>query len=303
MSKHLEMSDKIAFNWAVEYEIEKVCQEIQSVRTASAEHQDLVQKWARPEIVRAVLKEALFDRIKDWGSKAWDFISERAVGAWENVRGALAKFKELFKFPELLKALTKTIGEVTPDNVKAALKKGKDVLMSFFRSIRAILVTPTGLPTVTDLVKRTQVGAGVAEWYEANVRPTADLVDAWIKEHSPTLRRVAIGAIFLFIWMNVDELSWELADLQKGFSGALSLSELIATFPESAIGAITGHLFGVGFVVMPVMIAARVVWLLRNDLLIWDGKELKPNPSKVDMEKFEDAENSEEWHAIDMPAR
>lgn len=301
MSKQLEMSDKIAFNWAVEYEIEKVCQELQSIRTASAEHQELVHKWARPEIVRAVLKEALFDRIRDWGSRAWDFLSERAVSAWENVRGALAKFKELFKFPELLKALTETIGEVTPDRVKDALKKGKDALMSFFRSIRAILVTPTGLPTITDLVKRTQIGAGVAEWYEDNVRPTVDIVDGWIKDNAPTIRRFAIGAIFLFIWMNVDELSWELADLQRGFSGALSLSELIATFPESAIGAITGHLFGVGFVVMPMMVAARVVWLLKNDLVIWDGNELKPNPAEVDMEKFENAEESEMWHAIDMP--
>ena len=182
--------------------------------------------------------------------------------------------------------------------MKDALKNGKDVLGKFFRSIRAILVTPTGLPTITNLIKRTMIGAEVAEWYENNVRPRADVVDEWIKGRAPTLRRVAIGAAFLFIRFNVDEISWELSDLQRGFSGALSLSELLATFPESAIGAITGHLFGIGFVVMPVMVAARVIWLLKNDLVIWDGGELKPNPANVDMAKFKDAENSDAWHAI-----
>ena len=205
----------------------------------------------------------------------------------------LKKVLDVLKVPKILGAL-KSFGALSIEGVKKLAADGKKALEGVWRSI---LDSPVGwllqpkhrLPSITDLIKRTAIGARVFDWLERNVKPKADLVDAWLRQHVPHLRTVLVAAIFVFVWFNVDEVSWAWDDILKGFTGQISLADLLLSLPESAIGLLTGSTLGIGYTVMPYLLAARIAWLLSQHYLEWTGGKLVPNFKKVDKAEFDAA--------------
>jgi hypothetical protein len=100
-------------------------------------------------------------------------------------------------------------------------------------------------------------------------------------------RRAAVAALFAFIWINVDEISWDWPSIIAGFTGSVSLSEILASLPEAAIGLATGKLWGIGFTVMPYMLLGRILWMASQKYLEWNGNQWVPNFSKVDRAAFQ----------------
>jgi hypothetical protein len=86
-----------------------------------------------------------------------------------------------------------------------------------------------------------------------------------------TLARPILAAIFIWIWLNVAEISWDLPGLVKGFTGGLTFGELVASLPESGIGLIVATLFpGLGtFALLPATVMARVLYLIIKKIIIW----------------------------------
>jgi hypothetical protein len=100
-------------------------------------------------------------------------------------------------------------------------------------------------------------------------------VDDWFKRYLPRLRRPLYAAIFAWVWFNVAEISWDLQGLLDGFTGSISLPELLASLPESGIGFIAAS-FGLGYGALPVTLIARILWLVANHYLEWiPGKGLQ----------------------------
>lgn len=289
-----KIANNVACSVLIDQEILKVSKQISSIRTADAELSDLRAKWSQVENLRAILA-GIFDNFK---KKLKNLVPDQILNAWKKVRGVLGKFAGIFNNPKAVKELSKMIGELTPENIKAFLKSGAKAVKDTFDSIRLILTTPSELPTVTDMIKRTAVGARIAEWFTTKVQPRTDVIDDFLKKYIPTFRRVGIAAAFTFIWLNVDELSWELPALVDGFTGNMTLAELIATLPESGLGAISGALFGIGYTIMPYAIVGRLLWMLGRKYLTWDGKKLGVNWDLVDKTLYRNAEKTNAYQMV-----
>lgn len=293
--KMQEVSRAIASRVLLDEEILLASRSIRSHRTADTELASLRDQWAKPENLRAFVTAGIFDRaIK----KLKGLVPKDVLEAWSKTRGALKRFKGIFANPKAVKELSKMIGDLTPENIKNFIKSGAKTVKATFSQIRMVLTTPSELPTLTDLIKRTAVGAGIADWFNEKVKPRANVVDDFLKKHVPNIRRVALAAAFTFIWINVDELSWEMSGLVAGFTGNMSLADLLATLPESALGALSGSLFGIGYTIMPYMLAGRLLWLVGRKFLVWDGTKFGVNWSLVDKALFRDAPQNPQYQTL-----
>lgn len=290
-----EISRNVVSRVLIEEEILLASREIRAIRTADAELANLREAWSRPENLRALVTAGLFDRIV---KKLKGLVPQDVIKAWGKARGALKKFVGIFRNPKAVKELSKMIGDLTPDNIKDFLKSGAKNAKKAIEQVRMVMTTPSELPTLTDLIKRTAVGAKIADWFTDSVQPRADVIDGFLKKYVPNLRRVAVAAVFTFIWLNVDELSWEMPGLVAGFTGNLSLAELLATLPESAIGALSSALFGIGYTIMPYMIAGRLLWLVGRKYLTWDGEKFGVNWNLVDKTLFREAPRTPEYALV-----
>jgi len=289
----IDLARNVVARVVIEQEVLEASRAILSIKTADEDFARLREAWARPENLRVIA--GIFDRVKD---KIKSLVPQDILKTWEKARGVLKRFTNIFKNPKAVAELSKMIGEITPANIKSFLKSGQKALKAALEPIRIILTEPSGLPTLTDLIKRTAIGAGIAEEFSAKVRPRADAVDVFLKKHVPNLRRVAVAAAFTVVWLNVDELSWDMPSLAAGFSGGMSLADLLASLPESAIGAVSSAVFGIGYTIMPYMILTRVLWLVAGKLLIWDGKSLKPNWKLVEKSSFFQAHKQPQYAAL-----
>lgn len=256
------------------------------MRTSSTQHARLIQAWSQPDVLEAFVTAGLGDWLRSLPQKVKQILPERA---WSRVRGKLAKLRSLLRSPKIVTALSDFIGEVTPSNVRKFVKRGRKALKQSFTSIKQYLVKRENIPTLTEMLKRSAFGAGVAERYHEKAVPRLESLDAWLKKHMPTLSRAAYAAIFIFIWLNVDELSWDWKSLWRGFTGGVSLPELIGSLPESSIGFLTAQLFGIGFVIMPYVLAARISWLAARKIIEWKNGEWRPNWDVIDPERFRQA--------------
>lgn len=116
----------------------------------------------------------------------------------------------------------------------------------------------------------------------AKVRTLADWVDQIVRKNnvSKVVGRAASAAIFAYVWMNVAELSWNVPEILRGFSGQLSFVELLDTFPESGIGLLVSLLFPgipqalIFNVFLPVTVAVRLAYLYERKLLKVEGRRI-----------------------------
>jgi len=110
-----------------------------------------------------------------------------------------------------------------------------------------------------------------------NVKPRVDQFDHWLREHLPVVSRVLMVAIFIFIWLNVVEFEWDIHALVQVMAGQLTLADLLASLPGSALGALMNGL-GLGtFSLLPLTIIARLMWLTSKRYLIWTGRGFELN--------------------------
>ncbi|MCH8517714.1 MAG: hypothetical protein LAT68_15435 [Cyclobacteriaceae bacterium] len=194
----------------------------------------------------------------------------RAPQLWE-------KFKEILSvdvMSELPSAVRNWINEG-----KAVMKRVVDRVKSLFPLILYTAPKST-VPTLTDLLNRLVDKVPGLRNALNKVPKALAPIDQWLDKYLPTLRRPLLAAVFALIWFNVAEISWDWKGLMKGFTGGISLTELFASLPESAIGAVFA-MFGVGYHFLPVMLIAQLIWMVgkgimayRNGNLIIDWERL-----------------------------
>lgn len=190
---------------------------------------------------------------------------KKAPQAWQRIKDFLGiesireiprKLKDWAK--KGLKALRKALKPVIQDNPVAAL----------------YFVPKTKMPSVTDALNRiVESSPRVKSMLDrVNTRVVKPLDK--ILEESRVLRTLArplLAAAFIWIWLNVAEISWDMEGLIKGFTGSISLGELLGSLPESALGLLVATLFpGIGtFALLPATVMARIVYLLYKKVLSW----------------------------------
>jgi len=209
--------------------------------------------------------------------------------------GLMKKLKQLYdafkKAPNLLDSIQQMIGDLTPSAIKDWARKGKQALKNIGKRIMhsfplaAFFCPKRKAPGLTDMVARM---IKKAPWLEKQLKRVktniVDPLDKLLDKHIPNLKRPLIAAIFIFIWLNVVEISWDGDFLWRGFTGALSLGELLVSLPESGLGFVAAAM-GLGIYTIPLVIIARIVWLVANHYLEWvPGKGFKIRWDNLDVE-------------------
>jgi len=199
---------------------------------------------------------------------------KRAPRAWPAIQRALGL--EEMEGRSLLEK-----GKILGARLKELAKEGKRWLGKALKGaserfpLALFFVSKNKLPGLTDLMSRILDKVPWARQALSKIHAGSVKVDDWFKRYLPRLRRPLYAAIFAWVWFNVAEISWDLQGLLDGFTGSISLPELLASLPESGIGFIAAS-FGLGYGALPVTLIARILWLVANHYLEWiPGKGLK----------------------------
>jgi len=288
----------VAARYYLHQEVRRVC--ASRLRVASREG-ERVRRELTPEVmlafveasgVRVASMKVAFDVVKKV-KQLWD--------AFTSVRGAWDKFKHLVgvRADSLLGAIKEL-----PRKVVELGKKGKEMLhkagdwlvehVPFFRiyseargkmpALNAYLLKLVDYlpPRVASALKAVGKKASAL----------AAVVDEYVEKHpiASVAGTFASAAIFTQIWLNVTEISWDVADIVKGFLGMYSFVELLKSLPEAGVGLLLSLLFpGLPSryllnALLPVTVALRIGWMLTQHYASWENGELVIHWEKLGVE-------------------
>jgi hypothetical protein len=249
----------------------------QVVQELYTDHGLRTAAWAPPREIVAAIAEGL------WEPREGSTDREAALGILRGVKKLLKLLKGAGK--RAWSAFSRALGldeleglsliakvKAIASRVKDLAKRGKDALgkalkkMSLTFPLSLFFVPKGKMPGLTDLMARIAKKSPTIWRFVQKIKGKLDVADKWMKEHAPRLSKVLLGAIFIFIWFNVAELSWDFEGLLAGFSGTLSLPDLLASLPESALGFLFAG-FGLGYGALPVTLIMRLVWLVAHKYL------------------------------------
>lgn len=196
--------------------------------------------------------------------------------AFGGILKQLSKLVKLFKrAPELLERLKEFLGELTYSNIKKWVQEGfKDAKKYVLNAIKewplALFFFPKSkLPSITELMHKILDGTKIGSLL-SKIKPAVIKIDSFLNKH-PIIRKLSrpvLAAIFIWIWFNVAEISWDMDNLIKGFTGQISFSELLSSLPESGIGLLFASL-GVGYHFMGPVLIARLIWLVASNYITY----------------------------------
>lgn len=203
---------------------------------------------------------------------------KRALGLDEN-----ASLVQLVKSGDLVKRVSDLAAMG-----KKALKSALKFLTETF-PLSLFFVSKHKAPGLTDLIHRILQKSPRIAAMLAKVKGGAHRLDQWLKKYLPNMSRVLYAAVFIWVWINVSELSWDIEAILRGFTGAISLADLLGSMPESGLGAIAA-MFGLGYGALPYAIIARLIWLVANHYLEWvPGKGLRVRWHAMGVDEHDEA--------------
>jgi hypothetical protein len=204
--------------------------------------------------------------------------------AWDRIIAAL----EIPNWSEMsLVEKTKALGS----KLKELLAEGKKVLaktlirISRTAPVSIFFVPKHKAPGLTDLLHRLVLKSPLLKAALSKIQGGAEALDVLLKKYTPTLSRGVYAAVFAWIWLNVAELSWDIPGIVAGFTGKISLGELLASLPESGLGFVAAA-FGLGYGALPITLALRLIWLIANHYISYQpGKGILVHWSKIGVEE------------------
>lgn len=201
---------------------------------------------------------------------------KRAPQAWE-------AFKKLIGVDSLL-ALPKALKRLAATGFAALGKILRRAAHSFPLSL--VFVAPNKMPTISYLIKRIIGENSSIERAFKSVQEGAVRVDKWLQTYLPSgLSRIVLAGIYIFLWWNVAELSADWSEAVRGFLGGVSLGDMFNDLPEWGLSFVAG-LLGLNFGVLPLILVARLLWLVRHKYLEWvPGKGLQVRWDQITGEK------------------
>jgi len=253
----------------------------QAVQQLYTEHDLRMAAWAPPREFIAAVAEGLWEPRQEFS------VREAGLGILRGVKRLLGLLKRAGK--RGWAALSKALGLEELEGAKDLATKGKAALGKVFKKVKStfplsLYFMPKGkAPGLTDLMKRIAMKSPKVWAVVQRIRGGAEVIDKWMKKYLPGVSRVLLGAIFIFCWFNVAEISWDLEGLLAGFTGDITLPDLLASLPESAIGLLAAT-FGLGYGALPITIIIRIAWLVANHYLEWiPGKGLRVKWSEMEV--------------------
>jgi hypothetical protein len=197
---------------------------------------------------------SLGKKVKQLGS-----LFKKAPRLWEDFK-RLIGVKSITELPRALKDLAK--------RGYSALKKIMGRAFEGF-PLKMFLIKGTG---VNDFLKKIMGSVPGLDRVLGQIKARGDVLGDWLRKNLPKVSTVVIVAIFIFIWMNVVEFEWNLSDLSKALIGQISLGDLLASLPGSALGFLMNGLGFGTFTLLPYAVVARMMWLISKGYVQWDGR-------------------------------
>lgn len=194
--------------------------------------------------------------------------------------------KALKRFPNLWEKLKELLGieslSALPGKIKGLLQEAygalRKLLTKAFDSwpLKLFTLPESKLFSVNKLLEALMKKyPQFDKWLESNVKPRVDQFDKWLRQYLPTVSKVLMVGIYLWLWMNTTEFEWDIKGILDAATGHLSLADLLAGLPGTVIGGLLGT-FNLGtFSLLPAAIAARVLFLLGKRYLVWTGSGFK----------------------------
>lgn len=96
-----------------------------------------------------------------------------------------------------------------------------------------------------------------------------------VRKAAPHITGAVMVAVYVWVWFNVVEVEWDLKALTDAVSGALTFPDFLASLPGSAVGLLLNTLNLGTFTLLPVTLAARVLYMLANRYIEWTGRGFK----------------------------
>lgn len=273
------MIHRVACRHLIHIAVERVLQEDRKVRVASRGDRDMVV---------AILEGTTLGTSMEKSAGLGNLMT-RARRVWEIFRKAPelgTKIKKALNV-ESIKDLPKALREWSKKGLGVMKKLLKKISESF--PVSLYLAPKSKMPSLTDLLGRIIASSPKIEAALKKVKTNVLVpLDKWIEKHAPNLSRPLKAAVFVWIWINVAEISWDLKSMIDGFTGNISFGELFGSLPESGVGAVLA-LFGVGYHLLPITIIARLVWLAGKKYISWDKGKIVVNWERIDGSKKTEA--------------
>jgi hypothetical protein len=200
--------------------------------------------------------------------------------------GLVKKMKQILEFfkgaPKLWEQFKSLIGVKSLTDIPSALKKlaaaGKKALE---KAVHKLFETwPLKLYTIekgkihsfNDLLDKVlSKSPKLKGWLSAGARKIGDFGEM-LRQKAPRIVGFAMVAIYIWVWMNVVEFEWDVKGLAEAISGRLDFHSFLGTLPGSFFGALLRP-FGFGtFTLLPLTIAARILYLLSQEYISWNGR-------------------------------
>ncbi len=208
--------------------------------------------------------------------------SVRTAGFANLARRLKQMAKMVDKFPKLWERVKEFLGVESltdlPGRIVELAKEGYKALRKAVD--KAFSVWPLKLYTLpesklfslnTVLEKLMDASPAFKQFLTDTVKPRVDQFDKWLKEYLPTISKVVMVAIYIWIWLNVVEFEWDLKGIIDAAMGTLSLADLLASLPSAALGAMMNPL-GVGtFTLLPAAYAVRLMLVISRRYVTWTG--------------------------------
>lgn len=112
---------------------------------------------------------------------------------------------------------------------------------------------------------------GFTKWLNGSVKPRVDQFDKWLREALPTVSKVLMVSIYVWLWINTTEFEWDLKGILDAATGHITLSDLLGSLPGSVLGAVLGSLNLGTFTLLPAALAARLMFLIAHRYVSWTG--------------------------------
>lgn len=200
-----------------------------------------------------------------------------------------ARIKEFLGI-ESVKQIPGKLREMAKKGLKALRKALKPLLAN--NPVAALYFIPKGkMPGLTDLLQRVVDSSPAMKKVLDRVNTSIIQPIDKVLEKSKVVRTLArplMASAFIWIWLNVAEISWDVEGLIKGFTGGMSMGELLGSLPESGIGLLVATLFpGLGtFALLPATVMARLLYLLYRKVLSWvKGKGFVVHWDKIGVDR------------------
>ena len=208
-------------------------------------------------------------------------LHEGHVASLGNMIKKLGKLVDFFKkAPKAWEGIKHFLGIQNLTDIPKAIKewaqRGLTALKNYLHKatqtfpISLYFVSPKRAPNLTKVIHQIAIKhPGIAKALEG-IRSFAGNIDQWFDKYMPTLKKPLLAAIFIWIWVNVAELTWDFTQILAGFTGNISFGDLLGSLPESGIGLLASAA-GVGYMVLPVALIARLLWLVSKKYLVWES--------------------------------